>query len=211
MGRLPGLPRLPDEGLALGAQVVVDAEPDRGMRVESVDVGRREEPDVGGLAAWPKLAADDPADEADRELLTHLAVVELEDVVRVGVDADDPLRLDIEAGLLADFPRNRLGDALADVHHPSGKRPAAVVAAAQEHDATLVVGHDRGSAGHEGVGLRGVGLAVVVGARHRQASRRVEGMSWPTGRRDSSQIWSNCSRKLANSPYGPSLRTWSAG
>jgi len=59
------------------------------MRVEPTDVGGREEPDVGGLAARADLAADQPAGEADRELLAYFTVVVGEDVSRVGVDAND--------------------------------------------------------------------------------------------------------------------------
>src|SRR5205807_10551103 len=102
------------------------------MRVEATDVGGRKEPDVGGLAACPDLAADEPAGEADRELLAHFAVVECEDVARVGINTDDPLGLDTKAGFLLHLPGNRMGNALADVHHPPGKRPAAVVAPTQE-------------------------------------------------------------------------------
>ena len=59
------------------------------MHVEGVDVGRGEEPDLGRFVAGPHLAADDPAGEADRELLAYFTVVVGEDVSRVGVDAND--------------------------------------------------------------------------------------------------------------------------
>ena len=83
--------------------------------------------------------------------------------------------------------------------------------ATQEKDATLAIGHDCRGTRHEGVGLGGIGLVVVVGTGHRHASRLGKRTSWLTGRWDSSQIWSNCSRKLAKRPYGPSLRMCSAG
>src|ERR1700730_7801576 len=140
---------LSDEGAGLALQVVLEAETDRRMHVECIDLGCGEELDLDGFPARPQVPPDNPAGEADRELLAHLAVVVGEDVARVGVDADYPFWFHSESGLLLHFPGNRLGDALADVHDPSGQRPPAVVASALEQDASLFVGHDRRSARHE--------------------------------------------------------------
>jgi hypothetical protein len=53
------------------------------VHVQGVDLCWGEESDLGGLLAGPDLATDDPAGEADRELLTDLAVVVGKDVPRV--------------------------------------------------------------------------------------------------------------------------------
>jgi len=45
------------------------------VHVQDVDLSWGEERDLGGLLAGPDLASGDPAGEADRELLTDLAIV----------------------------------------------------------------------------------------------------------------------------------------
>src|SRR6266508_368118 len=93
-----------DHRLVASLQVVRDAEADRGVHRQGLDLVRRKEPDLEGLVG----PVEDPpaghvAREADRELLAHLA--------------DDCL-----------------GDARADLHRPARDRPELVVAATVQQD-----------------------------------------------------------------------------
>ena len=54
------------------------------------------------------------ARKQDRELLTYLAVAELDHVVRVGIDADDAGDLDVDAGFFLGLPYGGLGDVLPE-------------------------------------------------------------------------------------------------
>lgn len=64
---------------------------------------------LSGTAAGDR-AANDPGAEGNRELLADFAVAVFNEVVRIGIDADDPGALDLEAGLLKRFADDGIGD-----------------------------------------------------------------------------------------------------
>src|SRR6266545_5553913 len=155
-----------DDGLRPALKVVPDPYADGLVHVEIVDLLRREEGHLRGLLAHPQRAGDDPAREADGELLADLTVVVGEHVPWVGVHPDDVLGLDLEARLLTDLADDRLADALADVHDAPGQSPAGVVAAPLQQDLALIVDDDRGGSRHQRVGPRRVRVVVVVDPAH---------------------------------------------
>ncbi|MCZ7589355.1 MAG: hypothetical protein M5U27_10985 [Gaiella sp.] len=108
--------------------------------------------------------ADGAAEEADGELLAHLAVVVDRDVAGVGVDAQDPLHLHLDPRLLLDLAYDRLRDALAGLHRAARDRPVLVVGAPVEEDPSLVVDHDRRRGRNEAVRLRRVRVVEEVAA-----------------------------------------------
>lgn len=113
------------------------------MHVELIDLGPLEEPHLVGLLAHAHLATDNPASQADVELLADLAAGGGEDVLGVRVDANDPLRLDSKAGLLANPADDRLGDGLAPISSCRRAAPQLVVRAPLQQDLACVVDHDR--------------------------------------------------------------------
>src|SRR3954466_10742869 len=105
------------------------------MDVEGRQLGGAPPTAVAGTVAAPRLAADGFSSEADRELLSHLAVAELDDVCRVRVDADQADDLDRDPGLLLRLAHGRLGHRLAELVRAAGQRVEAAVGAL-DHEQT---------------------------------------------------------------------------
>lgn len=63
-------------------------------------------------------------------------------VTRVGIDPDQALDGDVEAGLFLDLADGCVGDGLADFHASAGNCPEAVVGALDEQDCSRLVSHD---------------------------------------------------------------------
>lgn len=114
--------------------VVAEPEPDSVVDRDAVEIGRVDEPDVGGLVADGEAAADDSAVVGDVEFLTDFAVGVRDHVLRVGVDTEQACDLDVEAGLFLDLTDDALAEGFADVHGSAGQRPVAGVGPAlQQH------------------------------------------------------------------------------
>src|SRR5262249_522273 len=102
---------------------MLDAQPNRRMDVESVQIAALHEPNLARFGARAELAAKQASGEADRELLADLAVVVGHDVSGVCVDADDARDLHVQAGLLLRLAHSRVRDRLAQIHRSAGYRP----------------------------------------------------------------------------------------
>lgn len=76
--------------------VVAEPEPDGVVDRDAVELGRVDEPHVGGLVADCEGAADDAAVVGDVELLADFAVGVGDHVLRVGVDAEEADDLDVK-------------------------------------------------------------------------------------------------------------------
>lgn len=98
--------------------------------------------------------------------MADFAICVSDDVSGVRVDADQVGRLDVNAGFLLDLPHDRVADGLADVLRTTGDRVEVVVGAPDHEEAALVVLDERGHRDHDVGRLGGVGVVVVIGARH---------------------------------------------
>jgi hypothetical protein len=104
--------------------------------------------------------------EADRELLTDLAVAELDHMMGVGVDAHQSCDLHLDAGLLEDLAHDRLCDGLTNVLSTAWQSPEVVVRATLEEDvASLVANHGRDGDDYR-VRSGSVWVVVVLGSGH---------------------------------------------
>lgn len=122
--------------------------------------------DFLGFVACAQLASDRLSAEADGELLADLAIVIGDDVVGVGVEADQAGDLDMDAGFFFDLADDGLGQGLAYVLAAAGDGVLVVVGAADHQEAAGGV-LDDGAHGHpDAVGLRGVRVVEVVGPAH---------------------------------------------
>src|SRR5262245_8788276 len=171
------------------------------MHRRCLDLARREEPDLAGLVARGEPAAPDPAGEAEGKLLADLAVPVLDDMAGIGVHADGPLRLDVEAGLRPDLPDGRLRDTLANLHRATGHLPQAAVPAALQQDRSLVIHHDRRGGRDEVVDRRSPRIVVMVDAPHAHGFHGCE----------MAHTASTCAAKRSKIPPLPSRRRWSTG
>lgn len=88
--------------------VVAESQPDGVVDGDVVELGGVDEPDLGGLVADGDGAAGDAAEVGDVELLADLAVGVGDDVGGVGVDAEQPGQLDVQAGFFLDFADDAL-------------------------------------------------------------------------------------------------------
>lgn len=99
------------------------------MDVVLVEVGRLDEADSVGLVVDGGLASDGAADVGVLVLLADFAVGVGDDVVRVGVDAQETGDLGDDAGLLQAFPYRALSRRLTDVLSATRQGPLARIAA----------------------------------------------------------------------------------
>ena len=144
-----------------------------------------------------EVPADESGGEAQRKLLPDFAVGVGHHMVRVGVDADQAGDFDVESGFLLHFTHRGIDDRFAQLHPAARQCPQVVVAASDQHDAILVVGHDSGGGGHHTVGGRRVGIVVVVGSGHLVLpGRRRGGVMSRFGR------GGRCSRPVRRRPGG---------
>ncbi len=99
-------------------------------------------------------------------MLPDLTVGVRNDVLRVGVDAEEAGDLGDDASLLEAFAYRALGRGLADVLGSAGQGPLAGVAAALEKDGTAVVDDKQVARGDEGVRLRRGRVVVELSPAH---------------------------------------------
>lgn len=117
-------------------------------------------------------SVNDAGVEAHRELLADLAVVVSKDVTRVGVDADDPIDLDAEAGLFEGLTLRAARQRFADLHRAARESPHVVVTSALKQDSAVVVGHHHRCRRNQRVRCRGVRVIEEVLAAHDPSLRR---------------------------------------
>ncbi len=111
---------LSEVGMIAVFGVVSEAEPDGVVDRDVVEVGGVDEADVGGFVADRDRAADDSAKIGHVELLPDFPVGVRDDVVRVGVDAQQPGDLNVEAGFFFHLADDALVECFADVHGAAG-------------------------------------------------------------------------------------------
>ena len=99
-------------------------------------------------------------------VLADLAVVVGDDVAGVGVDADQAVDLDVEAGFLADLADGGFGAGFPDLLSAAGDGPQVVVGALDHQHSARVIEDDGGDGHDETGGPRGGGIVVVVGLGH---------------------------------------------
>src|SRR5689334_19886270 len=105
---------------------VLDPEQHRRVDVQAGQLVAADPPDFGGLAAAGGLTGPVPRPEADRELLPNFAVTELNDVVRIGVDADESGHLDRHAGLFLGLAYGGLREVFAELLSTTREGPQIV-------------------------------------------------------------------------------------
>src|SRR4051794_29526688 len=98
-----------------------------------------------------EVSTDDPGQKADGELLTHLAVVVGENMLRVAIGADDAGDLAVEAGLLLDLAFGALADGLTQLHLAAGQGPSVVVAPAVKQHPPVTIYDNGGCGRNQGV------------------------------------------------------------
>lgn len=112
-------------------QVVVDAQPGRWVHGDVVEVFGAYPGAIGAFVVDGEFAAGDGGGgAAQRELLAHSIVGVGDDVVGVGVYADQSGDGDLKPGFFADFADRGLLDGFADLMPTAGNGPQIVVAAA---------------------------------------------------------------------------------
>jgi hypothetical protein len=111
---------------------------------------RREVPDLERLVVvHARLSRDRPARERDAHDHRLIPVRVADAEVRAAVDADDPLRHDLERGLLTDLPDERVRGLLAGLDAATREAPLAVVAPALQQHPAGRIDDDRGDARHQ--------------------------------------------------------------
>jgi len=100
--------------------------------VQRVQVGRSHPQDLFALIACAQVTAGGVSAEADRELLSNLAVCELDHVLWVAVDADQAGDLDGHARLFHDLALHGLRERLAEFESATGDGVQVVVGAADQ-------------------------------------------------------------------------------
>jgi hypothetical protein len=96
--------------------------------------------------------ADESGGEAQRKLLPNFAIGVGHHMARVGVDADQAGDFDVESGFPPSLHAPRYRRSIRPVPSLLPAMPQVVVAASDQHDALLVIGHDSGGGGHDTVG-----------------------------------------------------------
>lgn len=91
--------------------------------MEAVKVSYRPELDYERFVTSSDIASQNPASETDRELLAYFSVFVSKDMLRVGIDTHEAVRLYIKACFFFYFTFGTLRYALADLHDSAWERP----------------------------------------------------------------------------------------
>src|SRR5690348_304819 len=100
-------------------------------------------------------------------------------MARVGVDPNDPLDANVEAGFFLDLANHRLSKRLADVHRPTRQGPVARVASPLEQDPALTVHHYRGATHYQRVRRWRLRVVVIISALRHAGLHSVSGPAAP--------------------------------
>lgn len=148
---------------ASAGHVMLDAHPHGPVHLEQGQLDARHPTNLYGLVTRGRLTGDRPPGQDDRELLPDLTIGGVQDdVLGIGVRAEDAGDLARYPGLLDGLPYAGLRYGLAQVDRASGESPVPVITTADHQDAADLVDQDDVDGGNPAVDLGGVGIVVEV-------------------------------------------------
>src|SRR5215204_1334107 len=112
------------------------------------------------------LAADGCAEQGYLVFLADLTVGVLHDVVRVGVDAEEPGDLSFDAGLLAALAHRALGRGLAEILRSARQRPLPGVRAPLQQDLSVAIDDQQVAGRYQRVRAGRIRVAVMLDPAH---------------------------------------------